>query len=142
MDKNHAYKATLAAALALAAAALLAGCGGGPAREVTARWPGFDSSAASAASSASQAASSAVSSAASGVPSSAPSSAASQGDASGGASSQLLPSGDPSNSATLNDYQIDAYDDGTISLNGGKGIIEPDGSIYLNGTKYASKGTM
>lgn len=47
----------------------------------------------------------------------------------------LLPEGEPDSSTTMNGYMVEQYADGTVSLNYGRGIIMPDGSVYINGTQ-------
>ncbi|MDR0841568.1 MAG: zinc ribbon domain-containing protein [Christensenellaceae bacterium] len=48
--------------------------------------------------------------------------------------SALLPAGEPVDSDTINGYKIDIYKNGTVSLNDGRGIILPNGTVYINGT--------
>ena len=67
---------------------------------------------------------------------------ASSESASGGDYSRLLPDGEPTDTLSLNGYEIAGYDDGTVSVNGGKAIIMPDGAVYVNCAKYESKGKM
>jgi hypothetical protein len=56
--------------------------------------------------------------------------------------SSLLPAGEPTSTSTFYDYTIASYADGTVSVNEGRGIIYPDGTVYLNGELYPSNGVM